>query len=301
MSTLVDLPVAMPFAAAPLLAALRSHTVSGLERHDATTGSHSRAVRGEHGPAVVTVTLDDTPTVRARIDAAHRDDVPALEQTVRRWLDLDADPVIVDTALGVDPLLAPLVAARPGLRVLGSTHWFDTAVQTVIGQQVSVAAGCTFTARLVAAYGDPAPQGSTCFPLPHRLADADPGELRAMVGLTRSRARTVQVLARAVADGLTPTSPEFRTALLALPGIGPWTVDYLSVRALGDRDAYPSGDLVLRRALGVATAGEAEARAEPWSPWRAYAATHLWTEAVYSASPVPSNAVPSRPGSSSSA
>jgi 3-methyladenine DNA glycosylase/8-oxoguanine DNA glycosylase len=250
---------------------------------------------------VVTVTLDGAPTVRARIDAAHPDDVPALEQAVRRWLDLDADPLAVDAVLGVDPLLAPLVATRPGLRVLGSTHWFDTAVQTVIGQQVSVAAGCTFTARLVAAYGDPAPQGLTCFPLPRRLAEADPDELRAAVGLTRSRARTVQLLARAAVDGLAPTMPEFRAELLALPGIGPWTVDYLSVRALGDRDAYPSGDLVLRRALGVATASEAEARAEPWIPWRAYAATHLWTEAVYSASAVLSDCVPSRPGSSPSA
>jgi len=289
-SAVVDLPVTGPFATAPLLAALRGHTVPGLGRHDAALGTHTRAVRGELGPAVVTVTLGDTAIVRAEIDTTHRGDVPALEQAVRRWLDLDADPVAVDTALSVDPLLAPLVAARPGLRVLGSTHWFETAVQTVIGQQVSVAAGCTFTARLVAAYGDPAPQGYTCFPLPHRLADADPDELRAAVGLTRSRARTVRVLARAVADGLHPSLPEFRTELLALPGIGPWTVDYLSVRALGDRDAYPSGDLVLRRALGVATAREAEARAESWSPWRAYAATHLWTEAVYSASSESSDA-----------
>ncbi|WP_068159325.1 DNA-3-methyladenine glycosylase family protein [Rhodococcus phenolicus] len=290
MSTLVDLPVAEPFAAAPLLASLRGHTVPGLERHDTTIGSHTRAVRGAHGPALVTVTFDRAPTVRAAIDAAHRDDLPALEQTVRRWLDLDADPVAVDTALSADPLLAPLVTARPGLRVLGSPHWFDTAVQTVIGQQVSVAAGCTFTARLVASYGEPAPRGFMCFPLPHRLADADPDELRAAVGLTRARARTVQVLARAAADGLSPALPDFRNELLALPGIGPWTVDYLAVRALGDRDAYPGGDLVLRRALGVATAGEAEARAEPWSPWRAYAATHLWTETVYSSASVPADA-----------
>lgn len=285
MSFLVDLPVAAPFADAALLASLRGHTVPGLEHHDATIGRHTRAVRGAHGPAVVTVEPGGTATVRAAIDAAHRDDVPALEQTVRRWLDLDADPSAVDTALSADPLLAPLVAARPGLRVLGSPHWFDTAVQTVVGQQVSVAAGCTFTARLVAAYGDPAPHGFTCFPLPHRLAAVDPGELRAAVGLTRARARTVQMLAGVAADGLSPALPEFRTELLALPGIGPWTVDYLAVRALGDRDAYPSGDLVLQRALGVATARDAEARAAPWSPWRAYAATHLWTEAVYSVSP----------------
>ena len=103
---------------------------------------------------------------------------------------------------------------------------------------------------------------------------AELGRHRALVAVTVIQAACALVF---LADMLAEL-PEFRTELLALPGIGPWTVDYLSVRALGDRDAYPSGDLVLRRALGVATAREAEARAESWSPWRAYAAMHLWSQ-----------------------
>jgi 3-methyladenine DNA glycosylase/8-oxoguanine DNA glycosylase len=288
------LPLTPPFAVSAMLDALRSHTVAGHERHDAQTGTHSRAVRGRGGPAVVSVTFENDPDaayVSARIVATDDRDVPELEQCLLAWLDLDAEPTVIDAALGTDPLLAPFIAARPGLRVLGSTDWFATVVQTVLGQQVSLAAGSTFTSRLVAEYGDPAPDGLRCFPTPQRLAAADPDELKAAVRVTGARSRTVHTLATAAADGLDATSTaDFRTELLALPGIGPWTVDYLSLRALGDRDAYPSGDLVLRRALGGVTAGEATARAESWRPWRAYAVSHLWTHAAYAG---PSPATPS--------
>ncbi|HET8994764.1 MAG TPA: AlkA N-terminal domain-containing protein [Rhodococcus sp. (in: high G+C Gram-positive bacteria)] len=283
--TILQLPVTPPFAASAMLDALRSHTVAGYERHDAQTRTHSRAVRARGGPAVVSVTFasdSEAFHVTARIDAADDRDVPELEQRIRTWLDLDAESTVIDAALGADPILAPLVSGRPGLRVLGATDWFSTAVQTVLGQQVSLAAGATFTARLVAAYGEPDFDGLRCFPTPQRLKGIDPDELKTTVRITGARSRTVYALANAAADGLDPaSSSEFRDDLLVLPGIGPWTVDYLSLRALGDRDAFPSGDLVLRRALGGITAGETTTRAESWRPWRAYAVSHLWTHAAY--------------------
>ncbi|MEE2032089.1 DNA-3-methyladenine glycosylase family protein [Rhodococcus chondri] len=277
-------PLTPPFASGPLLAALRSHTVPGLERHDAATGTHTRAIRTRHGAATVSVTLRDTDHVTVRIAGTAPRDTAEVVETVRHWLDLDTDPAIVDAAFADDPRLGPLTVATPGLRVLGSTDWFSTAVQTVLGQQVSVAAACTFGGRLVAEYGDDAPGGLRCFPTPQRLAGADPERLRAVIGTTRSRARTVQALAAAAGEGLDPATASFRADLLALPGIGPWTVEYLALRVLGDRDAYPSGDLVLRRALGVDTTREVLERAQSWRPWRAYAVSHLWTVAAYSPS-----------------
>ncbi|WP_242676867.1 AlkA N-terminal domain-containing protein [Rhodococcus sp. ABRD24] len=269
-----------------MLGALAAHAVDGLERHDGDTGAHTRVVPAEHGPALVTVEFDAPDHVSAAVLPAHTDDVPHVLLLVRRWLDLDADPATVDAALLNHPTLAPHVAARPGLRVLGSVDGFETAVLTVLGQQVSLSAARTFGSRLVAAFGDSTDfDGFTSFPAPETLAGLDPSVVQQTVGLTGARARTVQALAAAAADGLhlgPDADPhEFRTGLLALPGIGPWTVDYLSVRVLGDRDAYPSGDLVLRRALGVKTPREAAAASESWRPWRAYALFHLWTAQAF--------------------
>jgi 3-methyladenine DNA glycosylase/8-oxoguanine DNA glycosylase len=142
---------------------------------------------------------------------------------------------------------------------------------------VSLAAGRTFAGRLVEAFGNPGPDGFVSFPRPAILAAADPEELRSAVGLTSARARTVLALSRAWHDS---DGQVCWSELLRIPGIGPWTVDYLAVR-FGDRDAFTPGDLVLRRALGGIPAREAEALSEAWRPYRAYALVHLWTEAVY--------------------
>ncbi|MFX1786873.1 DNA-3-methyladenine glycosylase family protein [Prescottella equi] len=284
--TATNLPFRPPFTTAPMLGALAAHAVDGLERHDAESGTHTRVVPAPHGPAVVSVRFAGTDHVEADIRAAHSADVSHVAALVRRWLDLDSDPDVVDAALARHTLLAPHVAARPGLRVLGSVDGFETAVLTVLGQQVSLSAARTFGSRFVAAFGTPtAFDGFVSFPEPETLAALDPAIIQKAVGLTGARARTVQALAAAASDGLhlgPGADPvEFRTRLLALPGIGPWTVDYLSVRVLGDRDAYPSGDLVLRRALGVKTPREAAAASEPWRPWRAYALFHLWTSQAF--------------------
>ena len=201
------------------------------------------------------------------------------DRLIRRWFDLDSDLGPVNQRLSADPLLAPMVEARPRLRVLGHPIPFEAAIGTVLGQQVSVAAARTFAGRLVAAYGRSGPGGLMTFPRPEVLRDAEPEELRAAVGLTGSRSRSVQAVAAAFAERGT-RSPLGRSELLALPGIGPWTADYLAVTS-GDLDAFTPGDLVLRRALGGVAAPAASARAERWRPFRAYALSHLWVTGAY--------------------
>src|SRR5690606_553219 len=192
-------------------------------------------------------------------------------------------PGAVELALGADPRLGPLLARRPGLRIVGHPDPFEAAITTVIGQRVSLAAGRVFGTRLVDLF---APTGDLVeFPGPETVAAADPAAVQRAVGVTGARARTVVELAALFAAGLDPRAEEsarVRERLLAVRGIGPWTGEYLAVRVLGDRDAFPSGDLVLQRALGVTAAREAETLAEPWRPWRAYALFHLWTEQSYS-------------------
>ncbi|MBC2642356.1 MULTISPECIES: DNA-3-methyladenine glycosylase [unclassified Rhodococcus (in: high G+C Gram-positive bacteria)] len=281
----VLLPYRGPFTHAPLWSALRAHTVTGLERHD-PDGTHTRVVNGPHGPALVSVVVRPADEyVEAHLTPAHPDDVEPLVAVVRRWLDLDADPLPIDAALSRHAALAPLVALRPGLRRLGSVDGFETAVLTILGQQVSLAAARTFGGRLVSAYGLPVHDGFFAFPEPETLAELTVEELRATVGLTGARAKTVHAVAEAATDGLRlggdTDAADFRSGLMALPGIGPWTADYLTVRVLGDPDAFTPDDLVLKRALGVRTGRQAAVLAEQWRPWRAYALFHLWTDEAY--------------------
>jgi AraC family transcriptional regulator of adaptative response / DNA-3-methyladenine glycosylase II len=199
----------------------------------------------------------------------------------RRLFDLDADPQAIAAALAADEALAPLVAARPGLRVPGAYDGFELAVRAVIGQQVSVPAASTLTGRLAARHGTrldgaagPAGPLSMLFPRPADLADAD----LAGLGLTTARQATLRALAAACAAGrlnLDPgADPEETAARLAeLPGVGPWTVAYILMRT-GDPDAFPGSDLGLRRAMQ--RLGLEPGRADQWRPWRAYAALHLW-------------------------
>ncbi len=207
---------------------------------------------------------------------------------------LDADPAPGVAALAGDPVLGPLVRARPHLRVPGSTDPFETAVLVVLGQHVSLAAGRVFAARLVAAHGTPPrvggstgrqgshlstqPEGLRAFPGPDVLAALDPADLQRAVGLTGARARTIVAIARAVADGtLAPSLAETRQQLLAIPGVGPWTADLVALRALRDPDVFLPGDLVLRKALGGITAKDAATAAQAWRPHRSLAVLHLWT------------------------
>jgi 3-methyladenine DNA glycosylase/8-oxoguanine DNA glycosylase len=208
-----------------------------------------------------------------------------LTARVSRLFDLSANPRAIGRVLSKDPLLAPLVSRRPGLRVPGAWDPFEVAVRAVLGQQISVAGARTLAGRLVELCGRPLPArlarpGLThVFPSPAAVAEADV----ARVGLPRSRAAALKAFARAVADGsFVLAAPkgldEFEERLTALPGFGPWTAHVVALRALGEGDAFPDGDLGLVKAMGRAGVAKSRiaARAERWRPYRAYATLHLW-------------------------
>jgi AraC family transcriptional regulator of adaptative response / DNA-3-methyladenine glycosylase II len=289
-----------PFDAAEVLLFLGAHAVPGLEEWDGTT--FSRVLDLPRGPAVVSLSPapDGGPAVVARLSLADLRDLGPAVTRCRRTLDLDADPVAVDEVLGGDPALAAAVAGAPGRRVPASPDAAELAVRAVLGQQVSVAGARTLTARLLTAAGTPLPEPAGtlthAFPRPEALADAD----LSGVGLTGTRRRTVGALARALADGTVRLDPgadraEAERALLAVPGIGPWTAALVALRGLGDPDVWLPGDLALRRALAGLGSSDADA-ATRWRPWRSYAVMHLWALAVPSLFTRPP-AVPS-PGTS---
>lgn len=267
------LPYHPPLAWDELLAYLAARAIPGVEsvegriyRRTLRTGGAPLVVELEHDAPVVTLTL-------AEPDAGS---LGRIAGTARRAFDLDVDPARVTSVLTRDPALRPLVERRPGLRVPGAWDGFELAVRAVLGQQVSVRGATTLAGRLVARFGEPLPvseDGLThTFPHPEQLLEADV----ATIGIPGARGETIRRLAQAVSTGsltLSPSAPfdETRAALLALPGIGPWTAEYVALRVLRDPDAYPAGDLGLRRA------GATPTRAEAWRPWRAYAAVHLWT------------------------
>lgn len=283
------LEITGPLPAAPMLGALAAHSLPGVQETSVASGTVRRVLElGGHDVLVEVRIADDDVSLRLPVAAPH--EVTALATAaIRRWLDLDLDPAVVHEALGQDPRIGPLLAARPGLRIVGHPDPFEAAVTTVLGQRVSLAAARVLGARFTEFFADGGADGALRpFPQPAQVAAVDPVELRAAVGTTTARARSVVALAAACADGLDLTGPDhgqIRARLLALPGIGPWSVEYLAVRVLGDRDAYPSGDLVLQRALGVRSAVEADQIAAPWRPWRAYALFHLWTAESYDPAP----------------
>jgi AraC family transcriptional regulator of adaptative response / DNA-3-methyladenine glycosylase II len=215
--------------------------------------------------------------------------LPAIIARVRRVFDLAADPAAIGEHLARDPALAPLVAARPGLRVPGAWDGFELAIRAILGQQITVVAARGLAGKLVAAHGDPLPaefaaEGLThVFPNPKRLAGAD----FAALGMPRARAAALTAMTEAaVADplifGPRRGLDEAIAALKALPGIGEWTAQYIAMRELREPDAFPAADIGLMRALadpGGRRPSPAEllTRAEAWRPWRAYAALHLWS------------------------
>jgi AraC family transcriptional regulator, regulatory protein of adaptative response / DNA-3-methyladenine glycosylase II len=273
-----------PYEAAEVLQFLGAHAVPGLEEWDGTT--FARVLDLPHGPAVVEVepAPDGTAAVVARLRLTALRDLAAAVTRTRRMLDLDADPAAVDEVLGADPALAGLVAGAPGRRVAASPDAAETAVRSVLGQQVSVAGARTLTARLLTAAGTPLadPVGTLthAFPRPEALVAAD----LAAVGLTGARRRTVHALAAALTDGSLALDPgadrdEARSALLAVPGIGPWTAALVAMRGLADPDVWLPGDLAVRRSLTELGSSDSDA-AGRWRPWRSYAVVHLWARAV---------------------
>jgi AraC family transcriptional regulator of adaptative response / DNA-3-methyladenine glycosylase II len=271
-----------PYDWTHMRAFLAARAVPGIERVDAR--GYSRTVACEGGHALIRVTsLPGEDALELRVAGAPPAALLQLSTAARRVFDLAADPQRIGVELAADSLVGPLVRARPGLRIPGAWDPFECAVRAVLGQQVSVAAGRTFAGRLVARagsviHGDGS--GLThLFPDPAALAAA----ALESIGITRSRAATLRALARAVLErriDFTAAPDEVVAALTALPGIGAWTAQYVALRALGEPDAMPAGDLVLRRLAAPAqrllSTRELEDRARAWRPWRGYAVMHLW-------------------------
>lgn len=210
--------------------------------------------------------------------------LPALKMQLRRLFDLDASPLVIDSQLAENPQLRAMVERTPGLRVPGTMDGFELALRAIVGQQVSVKSATTVFGRFVERFGEPI---DTPFPTLDRLAptagDVATADLSQLItlGLTGKRAATVLHLAQAICEGrLTLDSSadaeRTRAQLLALPGIGPWTTEYIAMRALGDPDAFPASDLALLKIMGTDKPKVLQAEAEAWRPWRAYAAVHVW-------------------------
>ena len=296
-----------PIDADRMFGFLAARAIPGVE--SAEGGRYARTIRLPNGTGILSLVSPaggDAGYLDCELQLEDLRDLTAAVQRCRRLLDLDADPEAVTGNLAADPVLGPLALAHPGRRSPGHVDGHELALRAVLGQQVSVAAARRLGARLVAAYGKPLerPDGALthCFPTAETLADVDPATLP----MPRARGRALTGLATALASGelcLDPGAERDRAAaqLLAMPGIGPWTVSYIRMRALSDPDAFlpadtgvldalarlgavPAGRAVAagrRAAVGSRAAvrgraAEAAALAESWRPWRSYAVHHLW-------------------------
>lgn len=279
----VRLPFRAPMCPDGLFGHLVATAVPGVEEWRG--GAYRRTLRLPHGQGVVALTpLPDH--VGCLLTVQDLRDLSTAIARCRRLLDLDADPVAVDEALSADPGLAPVVGMAPGRRVPRTVDAAELAVRAVLGQQVSTRAARTHAGRLVQAYGDPVtdPAGglSRVFPDARALADLDPAELALPLG----RRRAVMALVTGLATGTVDLDAggdwaRARAQLAALPGLGPWTVETIAMRALGDPDAFLPTDLGVRLAAAAlelpATPAALVAHSRRWRPWRAYAVQYLWS------------------------
>ncbi len=282
-----------PFAGDQVLGFLATRAIPGVEAVS-DDGTYHRVLRLPTGMATVSLRAKDDHVTADLLLADLRDLGPAVARC-RRLLDLDADPVAVDRALGADPVLQPLVAAVPGRRSPGAVDGTELLVRAVIGQQVSVAGARTVASRVAASLGEDLPAALRAAPGAHpdlerafpdaaALGAADPTGF----SMPRSRGLALTEACRLVADGEVELDPGSERAdvegrLLQVKGIGPWTTAYLAMRALSDPDVFLPTDLGVLRGLaalgGPGDARGAAAAAEPWRPWRSYALHHLWSAA----------------------
>jgi AraC family transcriptional regulator, regulatory protein of adaptative response / DNA-3-methyladenine glycosylase II len=291
-----------PFDWNAMLAFLRARATPGVESVDDSSYRRTIAVEGKCG-AVTVSRLDSGEALAVDVRFPEPRSLLFIVERVRRMFDLGADPLVIRRHLRSDPLLVELVTKHPGIRVPGAWDGFELAVRAILGQQIAVRAATTIAGRVAAMFGSPiADDGGPgrLFPTPAQLASA-PLE---RAGVVPTRAETIRTLARRVADGTLAletcvarhtfasrrTDPDLRSAsrsssavsegtrpaLTDVPGIGAWTAEYIAMRAFGEPDAFPSGDIVLRRTTGARTAHELERRSQAWRPWRAYAVMLLW-------------------------
>ena len=274
-----------PLAWDALLAYLAPRAIPGVEQ--VAAGTYRRTVHLDDASGVLEVAADTArPRLLLRVPMALAPHVAHLVARVRAQFDLDADPGLLAAHLDADPLLA----GRPaGLRVPGAWDPFELAVRAILGQQITVAAATRLAGRLVRAFGRPLETGDDAlgwlFPSASDLARANAGAIAA-IGMPVARGEAIRGFAAAVADDASFLAPATDldaavARLTALPGCGPWTAHYVALRGLREPDAFPAGDLHLRRLLAGGGApispAAALARAESWRPFRGYAALRLWT------------------------
>jgi AraC family transcriptional regulator of adaptative response / DNA-3-methyladenine glycosylase II len=276
-----------PYDWPAMLDFLRRRAIPGIESVGADRYARTICLDGVQGTLAIAPAKGNALQVTVRFPRLSA--LPIIIARIRRVFDLASDPVVIGAHLANDPALAPLVRARPGLRVPGAWDGFELAMRAVLGQQITVAGAVRLAGRLVAAYGQPMEQAdgelTHVFPQPLALATADLSSL----GMPRSRAATLSaVAAAATADrrlfDATSGLDDAVRRLRAIRGIGEWTAQYIALRQLREPDAFPAADIVLMRAMARLDGREYSsaqllARAEAWRPWRAYAAQHLWTSA----------------------
>jgi AraC family transcriptional regulator of adaptative response / DNA-3-methyladenine glycosylase II len=261
-----------------MLAFLAARATPGVEM--AEEGIYRRSISANSSDGYLEISLDEENSgLLARVQFGDPRSLFFIVERIRSMFDLNADWATIAQALKTDPLLAPRLKTSPGLRIPGCWDGFELATRAILGQQVTVKGATTLAGRIAKAFGrefSPAPGLTHLFPSPEVLADAN----IANIGLPKARAETIRSLARAVCDGQLKlhgiAAPEAVTKLRKIPGIGKWTAEYIAMRALGEPDAFPSGDIALLRASGLKTFRDLEKRAEAWRPWRAYAAMYLW-------------------------
>lgn len=268
-----------------MLGFLSARAITGLETVVAGVYRRSISVAGRHGWVSVEPGAGDW--LEVTVDFPEPAAMPEIERRLRRMFDLDAVPEVINAQLSQDPLMAQLVAARPGLRLPGTWDGLELAIRAVLGQQITVVAAIRLAGKLVAQYGQPLktlhPGITHLFPTPEVLAAAD----LATLGMPKARGRTLSGVAQALLDDPQLFQPKASlqdgvARLVALPGIGEWTAQYIAMRQLREADAFASGDIGLINALaalegGPVSARQLLARADAWRPLRAYAAQHLWT------------------------
>lgn len=279
------LPYRAPYDWDAMIQFLARRAIAGLEV--VTPGRYVRVIELGGTPGTIAVThVPAKSSLRVDVRFPRLNALPAIITRVRRMFDLSADPGAIASVLSLDPVLAPLVAARPGLRVPGGWDGFEIAVRAVLGQQITLKAATSLAGQLVAVAGQPVAgldvEGlSHAFPRPERLDRHALGG----VGMPAARAAALIGLAAAARSDARLFDPrsdlaDAVTRLKELPGIGEWTAQYIAMRALGESDAFVAGDAAVRTSLMKRghrlTPGALLARAGAWSPWRAYAVLHLW-------------------------
>lgn len=274
------LPYRPPYHWQGMLTFLAPRATPGVEAVNGNSYRRTISLNGCNGHFEVSLD-EERHSLYVQVHIADPSSLYCIIERIRSMFDLNADWAVIARSLGAYPELNARIKAAPGLRVPGCWNGFELAIRAILGQQITVKSATVLAGRIAKSFGQPfaAAKGLThLFPTPEALAEAK----LTSVGLPQKRAETIRALARAVCDGQISferisDSDAFLAQLDKIPGIGPWTAQYVAMRALGEPDAFPSGDLGLLRALDLSSSRELEKRAEAWRPWRAYASMYLWS------------------------